>query len=85
MASEEIGVQHGTLAHLGGDMEIGLVHVREGQGGDPPEVVLFIKDESERDLTLRPGDTFPIGDQTWVLDRVDFGGTRPGAVFSRVE
>jgi hypothetical protein len=85
MAIEEIGLRQGTQAHLDAGMKMGLVDVSEGENGGPPGVVLFVKDDGERDLSLRPGDTFPIGDQTWTLDRVDFGRNRPGAVFARIK
>ncbi|MEO3826209.1 DUF6406 domain-containing protein [Actinomadura madurae] len=86
MALEEIGVQQGTLAELDSDMKIGLVYAREARDDVPPEIVLFIKDDGERDVTLHPGDTFPIGEQTWRFDRVvKAGGNRLGAVFARIE
>ncbi|MEO3826214.1 DUF6406 domain-containing protein [Actinomadura sp. B10D3] len=81
----EIGLQQGTQARLDAGMKIGLVDVIEGEGDGLPSVILFVKDDGERDVTLCPGDTFSIGDQTWALERVNFGGTRPGAVFSRLE
>ncbi|MEV0662733.1 DUF6406 domain-containing protein [Actinomadura luteofluorescens] len=86
MALEKIGLQHGTQAHLGAGMKLGLVHVSERRDGGPPEIVLFVKDSGENELTLHPGDTFPVGDQIWKFDNIrDAGGNRLGASFSRVE
>ncbi|SPT58761.1 Uncharacterised protein [Actinomadura madurae] len=65
---------------------MGLIRVREGQNGNLPEVVVAVKDSEEGTFTLHPGDTFPIGEQTWRFDRVvKAGGNRLGAVFARVE
>ncbi|MEV0662732.1 DUF6406 domain-containing protein [Actinomadura luteofluorescens] len=86
MAIEEIGLQHGTQTELDGDIELGLVHVRAERDGRPAEVVLFVKDDTERDVTLHPGDTFSVADQVWKFDRiVQAGGNKLGAVFARIE
>lgn len=71
MAIEEIGLGHGLLRSLGAGRKIGVVYLREGDEGGPPEVVVFVDDGREHDITLRPGDTFPVGDETWKLDRVE--------------
>lgn len=86
MAIEEIGLRHGRLRSLDADMKIGIVDIREGDDSTPPEVIVFIKDDGEHDFTLRPGETFPIGDQTWKFDRVKgSGGGNLTAVFARIE
>jgi hypothetical protein len=86
MAIEEIGLQQGTQTQIGAEMNMGLVRVREGRNGNPPEVVVAVKDSGEGRFTLHPGDAFPIGDQTWRFDRVvEAGGNRLGAVFARIE
>ncbi|MGC4954351.1 DUF6406 domain-containing protein [Actinomadura citrea] len=86
MAIEEIGLQHGTQTELDAGAELGLVHVRAERDDRPAEIVLFVKDDTERDVTLHPGDTFPVGDQVWKFDRVTpAGGNRLGAVLARIE
>ncbi|MCP9953899.1 DUF6406 domain-containing protein [Actinomadura madurae] len=86
MAIEEFGLQQGSQTQVGADANMGLVRVREGQNGNPPEAVVAVKDSEEGTFTLHPGDTFPIGEQTWRFDRVvQAGGNRLGAVFARIE
>ncbi|MGW2306613.1 DUF6406 domain-containing protein [Actinomadura luteofluorescens] len=86
MPRKNVGLRQGTQAHLGGGLSMGLVSVREGRDGAPPEVILFIKDHGEREVTLRPGDTFPFDSQTWKLDRISEAvHNRLGAVFIRIE
>lgn len=65
---------------------MGLVDVNMGEDGDSSEVILFVKDEGENEFTLRLGDTFPVGGQTWKVDRIEeIGGGRLGAAFSKIE
>ncbi|TDC87015.1 DUF6406 domain-containing protein [Actinomadura sp. 7K507] len=86
MAIEEIGLKHGTQAHLDAGMKIGLVSVREEQDSTAATVVIATMDDSEHDFQLHPGDTFPLGDQTWKLTRVESrGGGNLTAVFARIE
>ncbi|GAA4382455.1 hypothetical protein GCM10023088_48040 [Actinomadura verrucosospora] len=86
MAIEEIGLKQGTQTYIENEMKIGLVGARKGTEDRPPEIALFVKDDSERDLILRPGDTFLIGNQTWRLERVEEAGwDKLGAVFARIE
>ncbi|WP_424923621.1 DUF6406 domain-containing protein [Actinomadura darangshiensis] len=87
MAIEEIGLQQGTQTGVGADANMGLVRVREGRNGNLSEVVVAVRDSgAEGRFTLHPGETFPIGDQTWRFDRVvEAGAGRLGAVFARVE
>lgn len=60
--------------------------IREGWDGVSPEVLVAVKDDREHKVKLSPGDVFPVGDQTWRLERVvDGGGDMPGAVFARIE
>jgi Family of unknown function (DUF6406) len=35
------------------------------------EVLLTLETDEEHEFTLHPGDTFPVRDQTWKLDRVE--------------
>ncbi|SNR52432.1 DUF6406 domain-containing protein [Actinomadura mexicana] len=86
MAIEEIGLKQGTQTYIDKEMKIGLVGARKGNNDRPPEVALYVKDDRERDLILRPGDTFLVGNQTWRLERVDEAGVdKLGAVFARIE
>ncbi|MEV4000906.1 DUF6406 domain-containing protein [Actinomadura sp. NPDC049753] len=86
VAVERIGLKQGTQTYIGADSKIGLVGARKGTDDRPPEIALFVKDDSERDLILRPGDTFLVGDQTWRLERVEEAGwDKLGAVFARIE
>lgn len=47
-----------------------MIHV-DARPGYPLTVRLGVDDGEERQYTLEPGDTFPVHDETWVLDRVD--------------
>ncbi|WP_433178150.1 DUF6406 domain-containing protein [Actinoallomurus sp. CA-150999] len=50
------------------------------------EVYLAVTSDEEREYTLRIGDTFPVSDQTWKLDRVEgLGGRDWTVVLTRVE
>ena len=44
--------------------------------GGKIEVYLAVGAEAEYEYRLNPGDTFPVRDQTWKLDRVDNPGAR---------
>ena len=86
MTIEEIGLREGRQAHLDAEMKIGLFNIYAGDEGRPLEVVVTVKDDSEHKYTLHPGDTFPVGDQIWRLERViDPGGDAPTAVLARIE
>ncbi|MEV0662734.1 DUF6406 domain-containing protein [Actinomadura luteofluorescens] len=86
MANEEIGLRRGTQAHLGAGLKMAVFNIREGLDGAPPEVVVAVKDEREHKFKLHPGDVFPVGNQTWRLERVVDGcEDMPGAVFARIE
>jgi hypothetical protein len=51
-----------------------------------PEVYLAVTTDKEYEYTLHPGDTFPVRDQTWKLDRVeDPGGSDWTVVLTKVE
>lgn len=74
MAIEEIHLQHGRQRNTTiGSFGVIYVDAREGH---PLTVRLGVAAEEENRYTLRLGDTFPVGDQTWRLDRVDDPGTR---------
>ncbi|MEU8125337.1 DUF6406 domain-containing protein [Spirillospora sp. NPDC049024] len=86
MAVERFGLKQGTQTSIDEDLEIGLMSARKGDDGRVPEVLVSVKDDGERELTLHPGDTFLIGDQTWRLERVEEAGLdRLGAIFVRIE
>lgn len=86
LAIEEVGLQHGSQLRLDAGMKIGLVSVREGRDGAPPTVAISTMDDSEHDFILHPGDTFPLGDQTWRLDHVKDAGKRNSTVIlARIE
>ncbi|MFG2089801.1 DUF6406 domain-containing protein [Spirillospora sp. NPDC048824] len=86
MAIEEISLKGGTQAHLDAGMKIGLVSIREEQDDTAATVVIATLDHSEHDFLLHPGDTFPLGDQTWELTRVESpSGRSLTAVFARIE
>ncbi|GAA2253586.1 hypothetical protein GCM10010402_05900 [Actinomadura luteofluorescens] len=86
MAPQNVALQEGTQAYLEGGAKVGLVDVNMGEDGDPSEVILFVRDDGENEFTLRLGDTFPVGDQTWKVDRIEeIGGGRLGAAFSEIE
>lgn len=86
MAVETIGLKQGTQTYIDADLEIGLMSACKGEDGRPSEVLVSVTDDGERELTLHPGDTFMIGNQTWRLERVEeAGGDGLGAVFARIE
>lgn len=86
MARKNVALQEGAQAHLEDGVKMGLVDVSIGEGGDLSEVILFVKDGGESEFTLRLGDTFPVGERTWKVDRIEeIGRNKLGAVFSMVE
>ncbi|MER7338901.1 DUF6406 domain-containing protein [Streptomyces sp. NPDC000075] len=48
----------------------GVIDV-DARPGHPPRVRLGFDDGEEHRCTLVPGDTFPVRDETWALDRVE--------------
>ncbi|MFD0691552.1 DUF6406 domain-containing protein [Actinomadura fibrosa] len=52
------------------------LHVYAPGGDTVPEVRLMVVTDEERVHVLHPGETFPVGEQTWKLDRID---TVPGS------
>lgn len=69
MATDEIILQQGLQVNeaIG---SIGAVNAYVSPGG-VFEVKLFVKTDTEYERWIRIGDTFPVRDQTWKLDRVD--------------
>lgn len=62
------------------------VNVHGGVDGGPPEVDLVVETDEEHDFVLHPGDTFPVREQTWKLDRVENPGSHNWTVvLSRVK
>ncbi|MFD0902519.1 DUF6406 domain-containing protein [Actinomadura sediminis] len=52
--------------------------------GDPrgPEVTMVtVADGEEHHHVVRPGDRFPVGEQTWQVERAEFIGTTDWAVY----
>ncbi|GAA1797804.1 DUF6406 domain-containing protein [Actinomadura chokoriensis] len=85
MELDRIGLRHGRLRHLNAGT-IGVVDVKEADEEGLPEVVAFVKDDGERDISLRPGDTFSIGNETWRLDHIkDADDLNWTVVFVRIE
>ncbi|MES9538230.1 DUF6406 domain-containing protein [Actinomadura sp. NPDC000600] len=86
MVRKNVALQEGTQAHLDEGVKMGLVDVNLGGDVVPSEVILFVKDGGEKEFTLRLGDTFPVGERTWRVERIEEIGTgKLGAVFSRIE
>lgn len=85
MTTETIFLKHGRQRNM--DIaSFGVVYADEGRDGGPPEVLLAVEADGEHDFTLHPGDTFPVRDQVWKLDRVEDPGSRDWVVvLSRVE
>lgn len=48
----------------------GVIHV-DAREGHPLTVRLAVETDEDRAYTLQLGDTFPVGDQTWRLERVE--------------
>ena len=65
----EISIRHG-VPRRAATASFGVIHV-DARPGHPLTVRLGVKDGEERRYTLEPGDTFPVRDELWVLDRVD--------------
>jgi hypothetical protein len=69
MASNKIVLRNGIQANVDiGSFAVINVDARE----DHPLVIrLGVVDDEEHRYNLEPGDTFPVRDQTWTLDRVE--------------
>jgi hypothetical protein len=73
MAATEIVLRHGLQANVSiGSFSV--VYADEGPGGGPPEVLVSVAADGEHEYVLRPGDTFPVRDETWKLGRVENPG-----------
>ena len=84
MAANEIVLRNGLQANVSiGSFAVINVDARE----DYPLVVrLGVVDDEEHRYNLEPGDTFPVRDQTWTLDRVENPqGSDWTVVLARVE
>ena len=84
MEADEIVLRHGLQANMSiGRFGVLNVDARE----DNPLVVrLGVVDDEEHRYDLRVGDTFPVRDQTWKLDKVENPGGRDWTVtLSRIE
>jgi hypothetical protein len=73
MAIDEIHLGKGLQRNTSfGSFAVIFVDAREGH---PLTVRLGVATAEECRYTLHPGDTFPVGDQTWKLDRVEDAAT----------
>ena len=61
----------------------GVIHV-DARDGHPLTVRLGVVTDQENRYTLGVGDTFPVRDETWFLDRVERSGAHWRVVVSRV-
>jgi Family of unknown function (DUF6301)/Family of unknown function (DUF6406) len=70
--TRRVELRHGG-SYLVGTGRTGVVRVRPPHDGEPASVTLAVAPFAgpERRLELRPGDVFPIGEQSWVLEGVD--------------
>jgi Family of unknown function (DUF6406) len=85
MAANQIILRHGLQANVSVG-SFGVVYADKGADEGSPEVLLSVAADDEREHLLHPGDTFPVRDQTWRLDRVENPGGRDWTVtLSRVE
>ncbi|MFF3359407.1 DUF6406 domain-containing protein [Streptomyces sp. NPDC002917] len=67
--ADEVFLEHGVPGELDG-VTYAVRSVRVPKGC-PVSVALVVVTDAERDYDLGIGDTFPVRDQTWTLDRVD--------------
>ncbi|HEY0537116.1 MAG TPA: DUF6406 domain-containing protein [Actinoallomurus sp.] len=74
MAANEIVLRHGLQANMNIG-SFGVIYADEGSEG-PPEVLISVAAEEAQKFVLHPGDTFPVRDQTWKLDKVENPGGR---------
>jgi hypothetical protein len=84
MTHSEIKLWRGVQANedIG---SFGVINV-DAREGHPLTVRLGVVADEENRYTLQPGDTFPVRDQTWKLDRVDDPGESDWTVvLTRVE
>ncbi|MFF3724816.1 DUF6406 domain-containing protein [Streptomyces erythrochromogenes] len=65
----EIWLRRG-IPHRDDNASFGVIHV-DARPDHPLTVRLGVNDIEERRYTLEPGDTFPVRDETWTLDRVE--------------
>ena len=75
--SERAALRHGRVKNLGSGRI--AVHFLSNPDLDHEpvraELVILPDGEAERKVTVREGETFPIGPDTWVLESVDNVGT----------
>ncbi|MFE9967174.1 DUF6406 domain-containing protein [Streptomyces sp. NPDC005525] len=69
VTTDEVRLRHGVPGELNGVRYI-VRRVRAPNGG-PVSVALVVVTDREQDYDLGIGDTFPVRDETWTLDRVD--------------
>lgn len=69
MAIEEVGLRPSWQANLEAG-SVGVIYV-DAREGLPLTVRLSVGTDENRKYNLHIGDTFPIRDQTWKLERVD--------------
>jgi hypothetical protein len=69
MAIDEVSLKHGHLANLDAG-RFGVIDI-DARDDHPLTVRLGVVADEEHRHTLRLGETFPVRDQTWKLDRVD--------------
>ncbi|GAA4080173.1 MULTISPECIES: DUF6406 domain-containing protein [Actinomadura] len=77
MAREEIWLGPHLQANTevaGKPASFGVIGV-DAREGHPLTVRLGAATDEEHVLDLRPGDTFPVYDQTWKIDRVEDAGS----------
>jgi hypothetical protein len=78
MAANEIILWHGVSANEDfGNFGVINIDARENH---PLVVRLGVVDDEEHRYNLSPGDTFPVRDQTWKLDRVENPSSRDWTV-----
>ncbi|MGW6568610.1 DUF6406 domain-containing protein [Streptomyces sp. NPDC054975] len=65
----EVWLRTGVPAQSG-DVDFILAHVQV-RTGHPPLASFTVAADEEQDYDLVPGDTFVVGGETWVFDRVE--------------
>lgn len=66
----EVVLRHGRVANWGAARLAVWRVVAPSNAPRQPEVVLLVVTDRERKLTLRPGDAFQVGGETWKLKEV---------------
>ncbi|MEU5770207.1 DUF6406 domain-containing protein [Streptomyces asoensis] len=70
MTAQEVAIWRNMQANKG-FARFFVRHLAERDGLPPSVDLVVVVDGAESDHSLEPGDTFPVQDQEWKLDRIE--------------